>query len=346
LGIIISANCDQSESELTTLVDLSGYDRTMSVVAITTRGSFVIDLYLQSAPMLGFNFLKLCKLGWFDNAIIFEVIPHHFIRIGHLSCPRGETIYSLLSNGEPFYIPDELNPLLKHSKAGLLSTCNEDANLNNSNFFITLGGDLIRHDSKRSIFGEVSENVALFHKIALEPCDGGNRPLRNIRIHRTSIIHDPFDDPPGFAVLAANFVRHARVREIDRVEDNEELPALNSNEYREAINKVKARQNAAILEVLGDIPSADARPPDTTLFVCKLSPTTTDDGLKVFFSRFGEVLRVDLIQDKATGNSLCYAFVVFAKASEAEHAFMSVQRAIVDGRPILVDFCQSVRYAH
>jgi hypothetical protein len=85
---------------------------------------------------------------------------------------------------------------------------------------------------------------------------------------------------------------------------------LNSKEYSEAINKVKARQTAAILDVRVNIPSADARPPDRTLFVCKLSPTTTDDGLKVFFSRFGEVLSVDLIRDKVTQNSLCYALVV------------------------------------
>jgi peptidyl-prolyl cis-trans isomerase-like 4 len=316
----------------------------MSVAAVTTRGTFVIDLYLQSAPMLGFNFLKLCKLGWFDNALFFEVIPHHFIRLGHLSCPQGQTIYSLLSDGDPLYVPDELNPLLKHSKAGLLSTCNEGPNLNTSNFFITLGGDLTRHDTKRSIFGEVSENLDLILQIASEPSDTANRPLRNIRILQTSILHDPFDDPPGFAALSSHFVRHSPDREIDRVEDNEALPPLNSNEYREALDRVRARQNAAILEVLGDIPSADARPPDTTLFVCKLNPVTTADGLSIFFSRFGDITRVDLIRDKVTGASLCYALVVFAKASQAEHAFLCLQRAVVDGRPILVDFCQSVRF--
>jgi peptidyl-prolyl cis-trans isomerase-like 4 len=296
--------------------------------------------------MLGFNFLKLCKLGWFDNAIVSEIIPAHIVRICQLAHPDGQTIYSLLANDDSFYVPDELNPLLKHSRAGILSTCNEGPNLNNSNFFIALGGDLSRHDGRRSVFGEVSENFDLIAQIAAEPCDPQNRPLRNVRILQTHILHDPFDDPPGFAELQAAFVRHPRVAEIDRIEDDEILPELNSEEYRESIEKLKARQNAAILEILGDIPSIDARPPETTLFVCKLNPLTTESGLKLFFSRFGEVERVDLIRDKKTGASLCYAFVVFEKASQAENAFLRVQRAIVDGRPILVDFCQSVRRAH
>jgi peptidyl-prolyl cis-trans isomerase-like 4 len=164
----------------------------------------------------------------------------------------------------------------------------------------------------------------------LEPCNDGNHLLRNIRILQTSIIRAPFDNPPGFAAIAANYVRRPRVREIDRLDGNEELPALNSKEYRETIDRVKARQNEVILEVLGELPSADARPPATTLFVSKLSPTTTDNALELFFSRFGEVLPVDLIRDKASQNSLFYAFVVFAKASEAEHTFMSMQHAIVD----------------
>lgn len=95
--------------------------------------------------------------------------------------------------------------------------------------------------------------------------------------------------------------------------------------------------------MFGDIPSLDARPPDSMLFVCRLNPATSVDGLKIFFSRFGEVVRVDLIRDRKTGDSLCDDFVVFEKATQAESAFLQVPRAVIDGRLVIVDFCQSVK---
>jgi peptidyl-prolyl cis-trans isomerase-like 4 len=315
----------------------------MSVAVVTTRGAFVVDLYLKSAPMCGFNFLKLAKLGWFNNALFIEIIPNFMIRVAHLSRPSGQTIYSLLSNDDHFYVPNEINTSLTHSTAGLLSTCNEGPNLNNSNFFITLGGDLRRHDTKRSIFGEIAENFEIILRIATDPTDPTNRPLRNIRILKTEVLFDPFDDPPGFDALRSRFAPIERVPEIDRIEDDDIVPEIDSEEYRRTVDELKARRNAAVLEMLGDIPSIDARPPDTTLFICKLNPITTAEGLKIFFSRFGDVNRVDLIRDKKTGGCLCYAFVVFEKAAQAENAFLRVQRAVIDGRIVLVDFCQSVR---
>jgi RNA recognition motif-containing protein len=42
---------------------------------------------------------------------------------------------------------------------------------------------------------------------------------------------------------------------------------------------------------IGDIPDADARPPDNVLFVCKLNPITRDEDLEIIFSRFGPIKR-------------------------------------------------------
>jgi hypothetical protein len=140
--------------------------------------------------------------------------------------PAGQTIDSILSNDDSFYVPDEVNPLLKHSKAAMPSTCDEGSNLNNSNFFITLGGDLSRDDGKRSISGEVSENFDLVAAIGSEPCDPQNRPFRDIRILQTELLHDPFEDPLGFSELQAAFVGHPRVGEIDRIEDDEILAEM------------------------------------------------------------------------------------------------------------------------
>ena len=314
----------------------------MSVAFVLSRGVVVVDLFLGSAPMNSFNFLKLCKIGWFDNALFVEILENRLVRVGQIDCPKGETIYSLISGNKDLTVPDEINSRLSHSVAGLLSTCNDGPHLNNSNFFITLGGDMSRHDSKRTIFGEVGEGFELIKKIAMEPVDAKGRPLRNIRILRTHILHDPFDDPPGFASLVARFSPFGKRQEIDRLEDGEEF--LESEQQEEAAAQRKAEQNANILEMLGDIPDAYARPSETTLFVCNLNSITEADGLKIFFSRFGEVESVDLIKNRKTGESRGYAFVKFNKTSQAENAFLKAQRAVIDGRIIKVDFCQSLKH--
>ena len=43
----------------------------------------------------------------------------------------------------------------------------------------------------------------------------------------------------------------------------------------------EAQANAQILEMVGDIPDADAKPPENVLFVCKLNPATTAEDLEI-----------------------------------------------------------------
>jgi len=57
------------------------------------------------------------------------------------------------------------------------------------------------------------------------------------------------------------------------------------------INAKEAAARALTLEMLGDLPSADIRPPENILFVCKLNPITRDEDLHLIFGRFGEIAR-------------------------------------------------------
>jgi len=52
-----------------------------------------------------------------------------------------------------------------------------------------------------------------------------------------------------------------------------------------------AQARATILEMIGDLPDADAAPPENVLFVCKLNPVTTDEDLEIIFSRFGTIIK-------------------------------------------------------
>jgi len=49
--------------------------------------------------------------------------------------------------------------------------------------------------------------------------------------------------------------------------------------------RAEAKNRAVLLEMIGDLPEADAKPPPNMLFVCKLNPVTTEEDLEIIFSR-------------------------------------------------------------
>ena len=115
-------------------------------------------------------------------------------------------------------------------------------------------------------------------------------------------------------------------------------PALLERQTREK----EARNRAVVLEMIGDLPEADAKPPEESLFVCKLNPVTTDEDLEIIFGRFGTVTSCDVIRDYKTGDSLCFAFVTFERKEEAEAAYFKMDNVLIDDRRVHVDFSQSM----
>ena len=104
----------------------------------------------------------------------------------------------------------------------------------------------------------------------------------------------------------------------------------------------EAQANAQILEMVGDIPDADAKPPENVLFVCKLNPATTAEDLEVIFSRFGPIISSEVIKDQKTGDSLQYAFIEFENEEDCTNAYFKMDNVLIDDRRIHVDFCQSL----
>lgn len=66
-----------------------------------------------------------------------------------------------------------------------------------------------------------------------------------------------------------------------------------AEEVEEMLADKEAKARATILEMVGDLPSIDAAPPENVLFVCKLNPVTADDDLMIIFSRFGKIVKYD-----------------------------------------------------
>ena len=56
-------------------------------------------------------------------------------------------------------------------------------------------------------------------------------------------------------------------------------------ETAEAAREEEAQSRAVVLEMIGDLPEADSKPPSNMLFVCKLNPVT---GEEVCCSQHGQ----------------------------------------------------------
>src|SRR5262249_24751749 len=73
------------------------------------------------------------------------------------------------------------------------------------------------------------------------------------------------------------------------------------------------------------------------LFVGGLAFTTSTDGLRAAFARFGTVQSAAVMTDRETGRSRGFGFVEMATEEEAEKAITGLNGSSLDGRMIRVD---------
>lgn len=122
----------------------------------------------------------------------------------------------------------------------------------------------------------------------------------------------------------------------------DQLEGMSQEEIDEYMKEREARTRAKLLEIIGDLPDADMKPPENVLFVCKLNPVTNDEDLELIFSRFGKINSCEVIRDRKSGDSLCYAFIEFDREEDCENAYFKMDNVLIDDRRIHVDFSQSV----
>ena len=147
------------------------------------------------------------------------------------------------------------------------------------------------------------------------------------RLALTRAAEDPFPDPDGLAVPTSIPTRPPD--NSTRIAEDEDPLATLPEDEADALRRKKAAQASALtLEMVGDLPFANVRPPENVLFVCKLNPVTRDEDLELIFSRFGAIMSCQVIRDKQTGDSLQYAFIEFDKREDAEQVSHSVDPAL------------------
>ncbi|KAI8520910.1 Peptidyl-prolyl cis-trans isomerase-like 4 [Branchiostoma belcheri] len=321
----------------------------MAVILETTLGDITVDLYTEERPRTCLNFLKLCKMKYYNFCLFHSVQRNFMVQTGDPTGTGrgGESIFCKLYGDQARFFEMETNPRLKHRKVGTLSMVNNGGNMHGSQFLLTTREDVDYLDGQHTVFGEVSEGEDILNQINEAICDNEHRPYQDIRINHTVVLDDPFDDPPGLAdhipdrspEPTKEQLESGRIGADEAIDDT---AGRSQEEVEEMLQEKEAKARTQILEMVGDLPEADVAPPDNVLFVCKLNPVTQDEDLEVIFSRFGEIKCCEVIRDQKTGDSLCYAFVEFEKPEACEEAYFKMDNVLIDDRRIHVDFSQSV----
>lgn len=323
------------------------YNLPMAVVIETTAGDLTVDLFVQERPKACLNFLKLCKLKYY-NYNLFHTIEHGFIaQTGDPSGAgtAGESVWGVIEGADKRFFKAEYQPKIRHTEPGLLSMVSLGDNLIGSQFFFTLGHDLTSLDAVHCVIGQVTEGHDVLRALNDAICDNAHRPYKDIRITHTVILEDPFDNPRGFREPSRSPSPSAERLKGGRIgadEDIDDTEGKTEQEVHEMLQDREAKARATILEIVGDLPDAEVAPPENVLFVCKLNPVTSDEDLEIIFSRFGKVKGCEVIRDRTSGDSLQYAFVEFEDAKTCESAYFKMDNVLIDDRRIHVDFSQSV----
>ena len=130
----------------------------------TPRGIVVCELYPTKTPVTVTSFVGLAEgsLGpaprkpYFDGVKFHRVVPDFVVQGGD---PTGT------GDGGPGYsIPDEVQPGLRHDRAGILSMANLGPDTNGSQFFLTLR-ETNRLNYLHTVFGHVVRGLEVLPKI-------------------------------------------------------------------------------------------------------------------------------------------------------------------------------------
>jgi cyclophilin family peptidyl-prolyl cis-trans isomerase len=160
----------------------------------TTLGSFTAEIFTDTMPVTGKNFIDLAKDGFYDGLHFHRVINGFMIQFG---CPHSRDPQSrACGTGGPPHgtIQDEHPEEAKLSnEPGTLSMANTGRpNSGGSQFFInTVHNHYLDWfspgPSKHPVFGRVTEGIDVIHAIESTPTDAGDRPLTPVKVERITI---------------------------------------------------------------------------------------------------------------------------------------------------------------
>jgi len=159
--------------------------KSYNVVLTTTFGKIEIELLPDTAPEHVRNFLKLAKLGFYDNTVWHRIVPGFVIQGGDLSTRTEpltpEQIDKFVGN-----LQVELSEL-KHEKGIVSMARGEALDSASTSFFICLAPQPSL-DGKYTVFGRVVKGMDVVDQIGSVPTFDNEKPKERIDLIRAEVI--------------------------------------------------------------------------------------------------------------------------------------------------------------
>jgi peptidyl-prolyl cis-trans isomerase B (cyclophilin B) len=150
---------------------------TVAATLHTNHGPIALELFAEDAPTTVGNFLKLASEGFYDGVIFHRVIPDFMIQGGD---PTGTG-----TGGPGYQFEDEIND--HRVVRGALAMANAGPNTNGSQFFIVTTDAAPWLDGKHTVFGKVTDGMAVVDTIAELDRDARDRPREDALIERVEL---------------------------------------------------------------------------------------------------------------------------------------------------------------
>ena len=132
---------------------------------VTAKGSIVLELFPDKAPLAVNSFVFLARQGYFDHTTFHRVLTGFMAQGGD---PTGTG-----TGGPGYQFANEIDSSLHFDSAGVLGMANAGANTNGSQFFITYAAASWL-DGGYTIFGRLTAGLDVLQ--ALTPRDPQKRP--------------------------------------------------------------------------------------------------------------------------------------------------------------------------
>ena len=200
----------------------TGVKETRPLVKVRTElGNFIVALYNET-PIHRDNFLKLVREQAYDSLLFHQVIPGFMVQGGDPDSKHAPTGAMLGNGGPGYTLPAEIVAGLVHTKGALAAARegddeNPERRSSGSRFYVVQGktfqpneldvvakraaslgiplnysaeqqeryaaqGGAPHLDGAYTVFGEVVEGLEAIDAIAAQPCDGRDRPLKDVRM--------------------------------------------------------------------------------------------------------------------------------------------------------------------
>jgi peptidyl-prolyl cis-trans isomerase A (cyclophilin A) len=150
----------------------------------TTKGDFVVEVTRASAPLGADRFYNLVKNGFYNNCVLFRVVPGFVVQFGINGDPKISAPWSHAN------IPDD--PVTESNKQGTLTYATAGPNTRTTQVFVNLG-DNSRLDAQGfAAFGQVNEGMDVIAKFDSEYDDQPTNAQGQIEAHGNTFLKSTY----------------------------------------------------------------------------------------------------------------------------------------------------------